>query len=122
VRRAPGSAETRTYPIPAADGARIDRDAEVILVRWRGAVYAFALACPHQNTVLRWQPAESRFQCPKHKSKYRPDGSFIEGRATRGMDRYAIRREGGTVVVDLRTLHEQDEDAAGWAAAVVRLG
>ena len=122
VRRAPGGAESRTYPIPAADGATIDRESDVILARWQGAVYAFSLACPHQNTALRWQPAESRFQCPKHKSKYRPDGSFIEGRATRGMDRYAIRREGATVVVDLAILHEQDEDPTGWTSAVVRVG
>src|SRR5213082_3154961 len=32
-----------SYPIPAADGAQIDRDAQVILVRWQNAVYAFNL-------------------------------------------------------------------------------
>src|SRR5690242_4501509 len=40
-----------TYPIPAGDGAQIDRDAQVILVRWQNAVYAFNLSCPHQNTA-----------------------------------------------------------------------
>ena len=112
--------ETRTYPLPAADGAVIDRDAEVILVRWQGAVYAFNLACPHQHTALRWIAGESRFQCPKHKSKYQPDGAFISGRATRGMDRFAVRRDGGGVVVDLAVLHRQDTDPNGWAAAVAR--
>jgi len=109
--------ETRSYPIPGADGAAIDRDAEVILVRWQGYVYAFNLACPHKKTALRWLPNDGRFQCPKHRSKYRPDGSFIEGKATRGMDRFSVRREGSTVVVDLEALHEQDGDAAGWGAA-----
>jgi len=113
--------QTRTYSIPAKDGAEIDRDNEVILMRWQGAVYAFALSCPHQNTALRWLDAEGRFQCPKHKSKYRPDGSFIEGRATRGMDRYSIRRDGAGVTVDLDTIHEEDSDPAGWAAAVVKV-
>jgi nitrite reductase/ring-hydroxylating ferredoxin subunit len=113
--------QTRAYPIPAQDGATIDRESEVIVVRWQGSVYAFNLACPHQNTALRWLEKDARFQCPKHKSKYRPDGTFIEGRATRGMDRFAVRREGGGVLVDLDRLHKQSDDAAGWAAAVVRL-
>lgn len=111
----------RAYPIPAADGVEIDREEEVILVRWRNAVYAFALSCPHQNTALRWQPAELRFQCPKHKSKYQPDGKFISGRATRGMDRFAIRRDGGSVQVNLDVLYQEDEQPAEWAAALVRL-
>jgi Rieske Fe-S protein len=109
--------DERSYPIPAADGATIDRDNEVILVRWQGWVYAFNLACPHKNTALRWLGPEQRFQCPKHKSKYRPDGSFIEGKATRGMDRFSLRRQGDTVVVNLAAMHKQDEDGAGWAAA-----
>ena len=65
--------------------------------------------------------APPRFQCPKHKSKYQPDGEFISGRATRGMDRFSIRRAGETVVVDLAVLHKQDTDAAGWNAALVTL-
>jgi len=109
------------YAIPAADGVQIDRDNQVILVRWQGAMYAFALSCPHQNTALRWRESDGRFQCPKHKSKYSPDGTFISGRATRGMDRFAITREGDEVVVDLGVLHEQPDDPAAWDAAVVRL-
>ncbi len=82
-------------------------------------MYAFALSCPHQNTALKWLKDEGRFQCPKHKSKYEPDGTFIEGRATRGMDRYVVRRDGAKVVVDLGKLIEQDKDGAGWSAAQV---
>jgi nitrite reductase/ring-hydroxylating ferredoxin subunit len=112
---------TRSYPIPTQDGASIDRANEVILVRWQNAVYAFALSCPHQNTALRWQAGDGRFQCPKHHSQYRPDGVFIRGRATRGMDRFALRREGGAVLVDTDRLFRQTDDAAAWNAALVRL-
>ncbi|MBL8981372.1 MAG: Rieske 2Fe-2S domain-containing protein, partial [Gemmatimonadetes bacterium] len=73
----------KSYDVPATDGVRIDKDAEVILVRQQHSVWAFALSCPHQNTALRWNPRDQRFQCPKHKSKYQPNGVFIEGRATR---------------------------------------
>jgi Rieske Fe-S protein len=117
----PHVSEPKRYPIPSADGATIDADEDVILMRWQGSVYAFALSCPHQNTALRWRAEDVRFQCPKHKSQYRPDGSFIEGRATRGMDRYAIHRDGESVVVEMQTLYKSSDDPQGWAAAVVKL-
>lgn len=110
-----------SYPIPAADGANIDRANQVILVRWSNSIYAFALSCPHQRTALRWRENDARFQCPKHKSKYQPDGSFISGRATRGMDRYAVRRDGSMVIVDTATLYRQDRNPAGWNAAFIRV-
>jgi Rieske Fe-S protein len=115
------TATSITYPVPVADGVSIDRRNEVVLTRWNGAVYAFALACPHQKTALRWIEGSARFQCPKHKSKYQPDGTFISGKATRGMDRYAIHRDGATIAVDTAVLHKQDVDPAGWAGAVVRV-
>ena len=109
------------YPIPQQDGATIDRDHEVILVRYQDRVYAFGLSCPHQRTALRWQDEERRFQCPKHKSTFQLDGTFLAGRATRSLDRYGVRREGDTVVVDLSTLLHEDRDRERWVGAVVQL-
>jgi Rieske Fe-S protein len=111
--------EERTYPVPGSDGVQIDKDSEVILARSGKSVYAFLLSCPHQNTALRWDAAENRFQCPKHKSRYRPDGTFIEGRATRGMDRYAVKLSGSNVVVDIDKVYQEDTDPAAWKNAVV---
>jgi Rieske Fe-S protein len=100
---------------------QIDRENEVILVRWEGAIYAFNLSCPHQHTALRWRDGDSQFQCPKHHSKYRPDGTFISGRATRGMDRFNLTRSGDELTVDVDSMHKQDEDRAGWDAAALHL-
>ncbi len=111
----------RSYPVPAADGVSIDRDNEVILVRWQNTIYAFALSCPHQNTALRWEEDNKQFQCPKHHSKYRPDGTFIEGRATRGMDRYLITRTANDLTVDIDTVFEQDANEKDWSSAVVHV-
>ena len=113
--------EKITYPIPSSDGVRIDKDNHVILVRWQGAVYAFNLSCPHRRTALRWNAAAKEFQCPKHKSKYTPSGGFISGRATRGMDRFAITRQRGNVVVDADEMFEEDENEAEWKAAFVKV-
>jgi Rieske Fe-S protein len=110
-----------TYPVPDADGATIDKDNQVILVRTANKAYAFNLSCPHQNTALRWHPEDNQFQCPKHHSRYQPDGVFISGRATRSMDRFALKKDGGALVVDLDKLFRQDQDATDWEAAVVAL-
>ena len=110
-----------TYPIPASDGVTIDKANDVILARFQDKVYAFGLACPHQNTALRWLAAEGRFQCPKHKSKYTPNGIFLSGRATRSMDRYAVRKDGNNVVANVAELYQQDKQAADWQSAFVTI-
>lgn len=117
--RGDGPRVARSYPIPQTDGVSIDREESVIIARAGGRAFAFSLACPHQNTALRWDGKNRRFQCPKHKSRYQPDGVFIDGRATRGLDRFAVRRDGAHIVVDLDTLYREDRHPAQWAAAFV---
>ncbi len=110
-----------TYAIPSTNGVQIDREEEVILVRWDDTVHAFNLSCPHQRTALRWNESDQQFQCPKHHSRYTPAGEFVTGRATRGMDRFAIRLAANSVVVDVDTMFKQDDDAVAWAAAGVHV-
>ena len=112
----------RKYNIPIADGVDIDHDADIILVRWQSQMYAFDLSCPHQNTALRWDDSAKHFRCPRHHSEYQPNGLFIKGRATRGMDRFVIRRDGEQIVVDTSAHIEQDRDPKGWEAAVLSVG
>jgi len=109
------------YAIPAADGATIDRKAKIIVVRSQEHLYAFNLACPHENTALKWLPKDGRFQCPKHESRYQPSGQFIDGRATRNMDRLGVRVENGMLIVDVKKFYKSDKDPAGWSAATVAL-
>lgn len=109
------------YTLPAADGVSIDSANEVILCRSNGEVFAFALSCPHQNTALKTMPKNAGFQCPRHKSKYLPNGTFVSGRATRNMDRLPITRDGVQIVVDPDIALESDVDPAKWAAAMVKV-
>jgi len=110
-----------TFPIPAADGATVDRDNGVILVRYQGKVFAFNLSCPHENAAVRWKAAVSRFECSRHDSKYEPDGTYTSGRATRNMDRFPVRRNGDTIVVSVAALIQSDTNKAQWDAAAVTL-
>lgn len=118
-----GGREDKTYPIPAQDGVQIDKDAEVMLTRWQGKVYAFALACPHQNTALHWQDKDQQFECPKHHSRFDMQGIYIKdsGRATRGLDRLAIHKDANNVVVNLDKAFQEDDDEAQWKTAFVSL-
>lgn len=109
------------YGLPAVDCVSIDADNSVILARTAGQVFAFSLACPHQRTALRWEEANGRFRCPKHKSVFRPDGAFVEGKATRPMDRFAIRRDGDAVFVDTSAVIRFDRERTRWEGAVVRV-
>jgi cytochrome b6-f complex iron-sulfur subunit len=113
------SREEKAYPIPTTDGVQIDKDQDVIISRTKDRIFAFNLACPHQNTAIRWDNGKTRFQCPKHKSIYTPEGVFVEGRATRGLDRFAVRKDGNSIVVNLDSLFEQDKDADKWSKAFV---
>jgi Rieske Fe-S protein len=111
----------RRYPIPASDSVTVDRSAQVIVVRAADHVYVFSLSCPHENNAVKWVAKDRRFHCTKHDSQYQPNGVHTSGRATRNMDRYVIRREGDSIVVDLHTWVQSDKDPAGWAAATIAL-
>jgi nitrite reductase/ring-hydroxylating ferredoxin subunit len=113
------SGRERRYPIPAADGVNIDREAQLILVRHQGRMSAFALSCPHQMAAIRWVEKDGRFQCSKHNSRFGPEGVRLSGVAPRNLDRYAIRREADAVIADLDRVLRSDKDPDGWKAAFV---
>ena len=108
-----------TYPIPAADGATIDRDNGVIVVRFQNQAFSFNLSCPHENAAVRWKSALGRFECSRHDSVYSPAGVYTAGRATRNMDRFPVKKNGASLVVDVSRLLQSDQQKAAWDAAVV---
>jgi Rieske Fe-S protein len=116
-----GSGQEKRYAIPSGDSVNIDRQAQVIVIRFQNAVYAFALACPHEHAAVKWLAKDHRFQCSKHDSQYTPNGTYTAGKATRNLDRFAIRREDASIVVDLRHWFESDKDPGGWASAAVQV-
>ena len=74
-----GPANEKRFPLPAGDSVNIDRQTQVILVRFQNSVYAFALACPHEHAAVKWLPKDHRFQCSKHDSQYQPNGILHRG-------------------------------------------
>ncbi len=109
----------RTYEIPPEDGVALDGGSEVALARWQGHLFAFSLACPHRGATLQWKASEGQFYCPKHKARFTPDGTHASGRATRALDRFALRRVGDRVVIQTGAPLEATKHAAAWQAAVL---
>lgn len=52
-----------------------------------GVTCALSGVCPHLGAVVTWNDAERSWDCPAHGSRFAPDGSVIEGPATRPMVR-----------------------------------
>jgi cytochrome b6-f complex iron-sulfur subunit len=46
--------------------------------------------CTHLGCIYAWTPANERFECPCHGSKYRLDGRRIEAPAPRTLDRFKM--------------------------------
>ena len=44
---------------------QIDKDNDAILTRWQGKVYVYSLACPHQNTALKWSDEREAVRVPQ---------------------------------------------------------
>lgn len=68
----------------------------------RGLLAMFAV-CTHLGCLPKWVPTNTRFECPCHGSKYQSDGSWIEGPAPRGLDRFPVTitySDGSTVQTD----------------------
>jgi cytochrome b6-f complex iron-sulfur subunit len=47
--------------------------------------------CTHLGCLPKWAPTNERFECPCHGSKYRANGTYIEGPAPRGLDRFPVK-------------------------------
>ena len=65
-------------------------------------VVAIYKVCTHLGCIYAWIPANNRFECPCHGSKYRLDGRRIESPAPRSLDRFKILAldEAGTVIAE----------------------
>lgn len=61
---------------------------------------AIYMVCTHLGCLYKWEPANNRFECPCHGSKFTREGLFIEGPAPRSLDMFAISVENGEIAVN----------------------
>jgi hypothetical protein len=50
-----------------------------------GVEHRVSPVCPHLGGIVNWNDADRAWECPLHGSRFAPDGSLLEGPATRGL-------------------------------------
>jgi Rieske Fe-S protein len=52
-----------------------------------GGVHAVSIRCTHQGCILRFNAAETSWDCPCHGSRFDVDGAVLEGPAVKPLER-----------------------------------
>ena len=63
---------------------------QVYVVRTSDGIYAVSAVCTHLGCVTQWKPDSDQIACPCHGSKFKPDGTKIEGPAPRPLPHFLI--------------------------------
>jgi glycine/D-amino acid oxidase-like deaminating enzyme len=53
--------------------------------RVEGKEYRVSPVCPHLGGIVNWNDADEAWECPLHGSRFAPDGTLLEGPATRDL-------------------------------------
>jgi cytochrome b6-f complex iron-sulfur subunit len=65
-------------------------DQQVYIVRMPEGFYAVSAVCTHLGCITAWHPEHELIECPCHGSKFKPDGTKIEGPAPRPLPHFGI--------------------------------
>lgn len=71
------------------DSAIVDAEGETFAAYRApdGELFAVSNVCPHMGCKVHWNSVETSWDCPCHGSRFRPDGTVIEGPALSGLKR-----------------------------------
>lgn len=90
-----------TLRIPLADipvdGAYVDKDERVAVIRDKVAIYALSLVCTHLGCTVT--AIGDGFSCPCHGSRFDRNGKVLRGPADRGLAMLKVIEKGGMVEV-----------------------
>jgi cytochrome b6-f complex iron-sulfur subunit len=75
------------YPVHSVT---ILQDQQVYIVRMPEGFYAVSAICTHLGCVTQWKPDTDQIACPCHGSKFKADGTKVEGPAPRPLPHFAI--------------------------------
>ncbi|TFZ03351.1 FAD-dependent oxidoreductase [Ramlibacter rhizophilus] len=81
--------EEKLSSLAPGDSAVVDSEGESCAA-WRspqGELFAVSSVCTHMGCKVHWNSVETSWDCPCHGSRFRPDGTVIEGPALRPLAR-----------------------------------
>ncbi|MEJ7929918.1 FAD-dependent oxidoreductase [Ramlibacter sp. AN1015] len=81
--------EERLSSLAPGDSALVDAEGESCAA-WRspdGELFAVSSVCTHMGCKVHWNSVETSWDCPCHGSRFRPDGTVIEGPALKPLAR-----------------------------------
>ncbi|RYF71181.1 MAG: FAD-dependent oxidoreductase [Comamonadaceae bacterium] len=78
-----GRQEEKLSTLAAGDSAIVDLEGETVAAYRApdGELFAVSNVCPHMGCKVHWNSVETSWDCPCHGSRFRPDGTVIEGPA-----------------------------------------
>jgi glycine/D-amino acid oxidase-like deaminating enzyme/nitrite reductase/ring-hydroxylating ferredoxin subunit len=85
--------EEQLSSLAAGDSAIIESEGESCAA-WRspdGELFAVSAVCTHLGCKVHWNSVENSWDCPCHGSRFRPDGSVIEGPAITVLQRKHVK-------------------------------
>ena len=85
------------------------QDQQVYIVRMPEGFYAVSAVCTHLGCVTQWKPDAEMIACPCHGSKFKSDGTKIEGPAPRPLPHFGISltADGELLVDKLQNIKSQ---------------
>src|SRR5271169_6701301 len=87
------------------------QDQQVYIVRTPAGFYAVSAICTHLGCVTQWKAETNQIACPCHGSKFKSDGTKVEGPAPRPLPHFliALSPDGELVVDKMETLEKSDQ-------------
>jgi glycine/D-amino acid oxidase-like deaminating enzyme/nitrite reductase/ring-hydroxylating ferredoxin subunit len=85
--------EEKLASLAPGDSAIVESEGESFAA-WRspdGELFAVSPVCTHMGCKVHWNSAETSWDCPCHGSRFRPDGTVIEGPALIPLKRKQLR-------------------------------
>jgi Rieske Fe-S protein len=87
-----GRQEEKLASLAPGDSAIVDAEGETFAAyrAYDGELFAVSNVCPHAGCKVHWNSVETTWDCPCHGSRFRPDGTVVEGPAVHGLRRKYI--------------------------------
>ncbi len=95
------------YPV---DSVTLDPETAIYIVHDPQGFFALSAICTHLGCLTAWKAETGRIECPCHGSKFRPDGTKIEGPAPKPLPLIRVwLNEDGDLMVDRSTVLKTKE-------------